>query len=273
MNNYKDISLEKFFDTFKQVSLFGMKINYLLTNFSEENNTVSNKLLNIGYSLTLSSLEISFNNKEIILKIIDYLISINKCSNQLKAKIEENYSVDNNNNNYLEFFLSEKNTSLKLKLFDYSKISIEYLENKPPHLRPNFHHQMKDIINILSLNNIEINKILGKSYFSIRYTPYNCRNKNNIQTSFVNYYQFKINEEKNIFGNKYIDIPLIGILPLKFNHKFFLEKINKEKYSNNISDIMIVNRFAQNITNNFVKNNSENSIDVEFYLNHQNNIF
>ena len=274
MNNYKDISLEKFFDTFKQVSLFGMKINYLLTNFSEENNTVSNKILNIGYSLTLSSLEISFNNKEIILKIIDYLISINKCSNQLKAKIEENYSVDiNNNNNYLEFFLSEKNTSLKLKLFDYSKISIEYLENKPPHLRPNFHHQMKDIINILSLNNIEINKILGKSYFSIRYTPYNCRNKNNIQTSFVNYYQFKINEEKNIFGNKYIDIPLIGILPLKFNHKFFLEKINKENYSNNISDIMIVNRFAQNITNNFVKNNSENSIDVEFYLNHQNNIF
>ena len=87
MNNYKDISLEKFFDTFKQVSLFGMKINYLLTNFSEENNTMSNKLLNIGYSLTLSSLEISFNNKEIILKIIDYLISINKCSNQLKVKI------------------------------------------------------------------------------------------------------------------------------------------------------------------------------------------
>ena len=27
MNNYKDISLEKFFDTFKQVSLFGIKIN------------------------------------------------------------------------------------------------------------------------------------------------------------------------------------------------------------------------------------------------------
>jgi len=92
----------------------------------------------------------------------------------------------------------------------------------------------------------------------------------------VNYYQFKLNEERKIFSNKYIDIPLIGILPLKFNHVFFLEKINKECYNsnnNNISDIMIVNRLIQNVTNNFIQNNNGgNSIDVEYYLNQQINI-
>ena len=59
---------------------------------------------------------------------------------------------------------------------------------------------------------------------------------------------------------------MIGILPLKFNHEFFLENINKENYGNN-ADIMIVNRLAQNVTNNCIKNNNENSIDVEYYLN------
>ena len=271
MNSYNNISLTKFFDAFKKESLFGMKINYLSNSKSQKN------VLIIGYSLTLSSMEISFNNKEIILKIIDYLISINKCSNQLKSKIEEKYinmkdqniniNTNTNINNYFEFFPFEKMPGLKISLINYSKLSIEYNEKKLPYLRPNFYHQIKEILNILSINELEINKILNKSYFSIRYTPYNCRNKNYIQTSFVNYYQFKINEERNSFGNKYIDIPLIGILPLKFNHEFFLKNISKDNYGNNNADIMIVNRLAQNVTNNFVQNNNENSIDVEYYLN------
>ena len=291
INSYKDISLDRFFKSFQKVSLSGLKINYLTNKTNNEQFNISNINNNkhisiINYSLTLSSFEISFSDKEIILNIIDYLISINKCNNQLKAKIEENYIKDqlininniNNlmaiNNNYMEFFPLEKNQELKIILKGYSKISIEFNENKPPHLRKNFYHQMKEIINILNISNISINNIIGTSYFSIRYTPYNCRSKNNIQTSFVNYYQFKLNEERNIFSNKYIDIPLIGILPLKFNHIFFLEKINKECYnSNNISDIMIVNRLIQNVTNNFIKNNNGgNSIDVEYYLNQQINI-
>ena len=290
INMYKDISLDKFFKVFQKVSLFGLKINYLSNNLNEQCNMNNNNknVSIINYSLTLSSFEISFNNKEIILNIIDYLISTNKCTNQLKSKIEENYGKDqiininninnvlNMNNNYIEFFPLEKNPGLKIILKGYSKITIEFKENKPPHLRKNFYHQMKEIINILTINSISLNNIIGKSYFSIRYTPYNCRSKNNIQTSFVNYYQFKINEERKIFSNKYIDIPLIGILPLKFNHVFFLEKINKECYNsnnNNISDIMIVNRLIQNVTNNFIQNNNGgNSIDVEYYLNQQINI-
>ena len=284
INIYKDISLNDFFNQFKKVSLFGLKIDYLSINLLSEYNTNSNNnknVLNVNYSLTLSSFKISFNNKEIILNIIDYLISKNKCTNKLKEKIQENFSkeqiTNDINNSYLEFFPIDKNTSIKIILEGYIKLTIEFNENKPPHLRNNFYHQIKDIMNILLINNISINNILGKSYFSIRYTPYNCRSKYNIQTSFVNYYQFKINEERKIFSNKYIDIPLVGILPLKFNHKFFLEKINKEYYNNNssnnnISDVMIVNSLIQNVTNNFIIQGNNNSIDVEYYLNQQINV-
>ena len=284
INIYKDISLNDFFNQFKKVSLFGLKIDYLSINLLSEYNTNSNNnknILNVNYSLTLSSFKISFNNKEIILNIIDYLISKNKCTNKLKEKIQENFDkeqiTNNINNSYLEFFPIDKNTSIKIILEGYIKLTIEFNENKPPHLRNNFYHQIKDIMDILLINNISINNILGKSYFSIRYTPYNCRSKYNIQTSFVNYYQFKINEERKIFSNKYIDIPLVGILPLKFNHKFFLEKINKEYYNNNssnnnISDVMIVNSLIQNVTNNFIIQGNNNSIDVEYYLNQQINV-
>ncbi len=280
LNNYRDITLENFFKAFQKVSLFGLKIDFLSNNLNEKNNNKNTKnIWNISYSVTLSSLEICFNNKDIILNIIDYLISLKKCSPQLKTKIEENYLKDqiinmnninniiNKNNNYMEFYPVDKNNSLKIILKGFSKISIEYSENKPPHLRKSFYQQIKDITNILSLNNILINNIVGKSYFSIRYTPINCRNKNNIQTSFINYYRFKINEERITYSNKYIDIPIIGILPLKFNHKFFLEKINKENINNNnLSDIMIVNRLIQNVTNNILQNGNGNSIDVEYYL-------
>ena len=289
INEYKEISLEKFFKAFQKVSLYGLKMDYLYNNIttSDNNPNINQKVINICYSVTLSSMKISFNNKNIIIKIIDFLISLNKCTNQIKSKIEENYGKDqiininninnvlNINNNYMEFFPCDKNPGLKIVLKGYSIISIEYIEKKPPHLRQNFYHQIKDIIDILFINKISINNIIGKSFFSIRYTPYNCRSKNNIQTSFVNYYQFKINEERKIGNNKYIDIPLIGMLPLKFNHKFFLEKINKEYHSNNndISDVMIfVKSLAQNVTNNFIQSNSEHSIDVEYYLNQQINI-
>jgi hypothetical protein len=251
---------------------------------NEKNNLIDKNILNIGYSLSLSSLEITFTNKDIIMSIIDYLISIKKCTEQIKCKIEENYNyskeqiinmnninnIINKNNNYIEFYPIDKNNSLKIILRGFSKISIEYNENKPPHLRKSFYQQIKDITNILSLNNILISNIVGKSYFSIRYTPINCRNKNNIQTSFINYYKFKINEERITYSNKYIDIPVIGILPLKLNHKFFLEKIIKDYMNNNnISDIMTVNRLIQNVTNNLLQNGNGNSFDVEYYLSQQ----
>ena len=285
LNNYRDITLENFFKSFQKISLFGLKIDFLFNNINEKTNLMDKNVLNISYYLSLSSFEIIFHNKEIIINIIDYLISIKKCSEQIKSKIEENYNnfskdqiinmnninnIINKNNNYIEFFPIDKNNSLKIVLKGFSKISIEYNENKPPHLRKSFYQQIREISNLLSINKICLNNIVGKSYFSVRYTPINCRNKNNIQTSFVNYYQFKINEERITYSNKYIDVPVIGILPLKLNQKFFLEKSNKDYINNNnINDIMTVNRLIQNVTNNFIQNGNGNSFDVEYYLNQQ----
>ena len=282
LNNYREINLENFFKAFQKVSLSGLKIDFLSNVKNEKNNSINKNIYNICYSLTLSSLEITFHNKDIIMNIIDYLISIKKCSSQIKSKIEENYnyakdqlvnmnnlnSIINKANNHMEFYPIDKNNCLKIILRGYSKMTIEYSENKPPHLRKSFYQQIREIYNLLSLNNISINNIIGKSYFSIRYTPINCRNKNHIQTSFINYYRFKINEERITHNNKYIDIPVIGMLPLKFNQKFFLEKINKDYHNNNnIQDYMIVNRLIQNVTNNMIQNGNGNSIDVEYYLN------
>ena len=282
LNNYREINLENFFKAFQKASLSGLKIDFLSNVINEKNNSINKNIYNICYSLTLSSLEITFHSKDIIMSIIDYLISIKKCSQQIKSKIEENYnyakdqiinmnnlnSIINKNNNHMEFYPVDKNNCLKIILRGYSKITIEYIENKPPHLRKSFYQQIKDISNLLSLNNISINNIIGKSYFSIRFTPINCRNKNNIQTSFINYYRFKINEERITHNNKYIDIPVIGMLPLKFNQKFFLEKINKDYHNNNnIQDYMIVNRLIQNVTNNIMQNGNGKSIDEEYYLN------
>ena len=282
LNNYREINLESFFKAFQKASLSGLKIDFLSNVINEKNNSINKNVYNICYSLTLSSLEITFHNKDIIMNIIDYLISIKKCSSQIKSKIEENYnyakdqlinmnnlnSIIAKNNNHMEFYPVDKNNCLKIILRGYSKITIEYSENKPPHLRKSFYQQIRDISNLLSLNNISINNIIGKSYFSVRFTPINCRNKNNIQTSFINYYRFKINEERITHNNKYIDIPVIGMLPLKFNQKFFLEKINKDYHNNNnIQDYMIVNRLIQNVTNNIISNGNGNSFDVEYYLN------
>ena len=39
--------------------------------------------------------------------------------------------------------------------------------------------------------------------------------------------------------------------------------------TNNITDVMIVNRLIQNVTNNMIQNGNGNPFDVECYLNQQ----
>ena len=147
INMYKDISLDKFFKVFQKVSLFGLKINYLSNNLNEQCNMNNNNknVSIINYSLTLSSFEISFNNKEIILNIIDYLISTNKCTNQLKSKIEENYGKDQiiniNNIKLNSSFVLDCGTNESIELKESGTMlyctlkgtnTVEGVNNKPP---------------------------------------------------------------------------------------------------------------------------------------------
>ena len=97
-------------------------------------------------------MEISITNMDIILKILDYLIQIKKCSIQIKSLVEENYNqkeqknIINKNNNYYEFLPCEKITNLKIILKNLNKLTIEYYENRPQFLRKHFHEQIKDIL-------------------------------------------------------------------------------------------------------------------------------
>ena len=73
LNNYRDINLENFFKAFQKISLSGLKVDFLSNNLNEKNNN-NKSIWNICYNVTLSSLEISFSNRDIIINIIDYLI-------------------------------------------------------------------------------------------------------------------------------------------------------------------------------------------------------
>ena len=268
LETFREIKLENFFQCFHKHSLLGLKIDYLSNDINYKK-----AICNVSYLLTLSSMEIIITNMNIILKILDYLIQIKKCSIQIKALVEENNNqkesknIINKNNNYFEFLPCEKIPCLKIILKNLNKLTIEYYENKPQFFRKNFHQQIKEIFKQIQINNLSLNDISGKSYFSILFSPINQRNKNNIQTSFITYYQFKYNENNHIGLGKYIEIPLIGILPIKLVPKFFLEKINKEYHnSNKFYDTNILNNSITNVTNIILNNTNRNSYEVEAYL-------
>jgi hypothetical protein len=264
---FREIKLEHFFKCFHKYSLFGLRVNYLSSDVNQKQT-----LCNIAYSLSLSSMEISITNMDIILKILDYLIQIKKCSVQIKSLVEENNNqkeqknMINKNNNYFEFLPCEKNPCLKIILKNLNKITIEYCENKPQFLRKNFYEQIKEILKQIQINDMNLNNISGKSYFSILFSPINQRNKNNIQTSFITYYQFKYSEDNHIGLGKYIELPVIGILPIKLVPKFFLEQINKDQFNNLIYDTIILNNSINNVTSIILNNSNRNSYDVEVYL-------
>ena len=263
---FREIKIENFFKCFHKHSLLGLRIDYLSSDINQKQS-----LHNISYLLTLSSMEIIITNMDIMLKILDYLIQIKKCSVQIKSLVQENYNqkdpknIINKNNNYFEFLPCEKIPCLKIILKNLNKLTIEYYENRPQFFRKHFHEQVKEILNLLQLNDLSLNNISGKSYFSILFSPLNQRNKNNIQTSFITYYQFKYNENSNNLG-KYIEIPIIGILPIKLVFIFFLEQINKNNHNNKKYDTNILNNSINNVTKIILNNSNKNSYDVEIYL-------
>ena len=264
---FREIKLENFFQCFRKHSLLGLKIDYLSCDIHHKK-----FISNTSYLLTLSSMEIIITNMNIILKILDYLIQIKKCSIQIKSLVEENNNqkepknIINKNNNYFEFLPCEKIPCLKIILKNLNKLTIEYYENKPQFFRKTFNEQIKEILKQIQMTNLSLNNVSGKSYFSILFSPINQRNKNNVQTSFITFYQFKYNENNHIGLGKFIEIPLIGILPIKLVPKFFLEKINKEYNINKIYDTNILNNSINNVTNIILNNTNRNSYDVDAYL-------
>ena len=278
-NNKIDIKIDKFFSSFYKKSISGFKLNYF-KNFDQ--------LVMITYNMTLSSMELYINEKEVILHIIKNLIKknvliysnnviisnnniINDNLIQLIENAFDNSNENNNNNefNHLEFFPFETNSCFKIILSNLTNLVIEYYENKPPHLRNLFIENINNIFDYLNINEYSLNIFSNKSFFSILFTPFKSQDNIFLQTSFLTYYQFKynnINNNNNNNNNNYVEIPIIGVLPIKFKINLFLEKINQ-----NFNDYTLLQKNIKNVSNNILMYTNKVSDDVEYYLKNNNN--
>ena len=258
IENYKEANLKTFFSAFIKMSLFGFKVIFMkdLENLCETTFTPS-----------ISSFEIIITNKEIILEIIDKLILLKVCSTKIKNLIENNINSKGQNeisqqNKYIEFTPNEKYPSFKIVIKKLCTLTIEFYENKPPHLRKVLIKQLEDLISIIPIiSNIGLKHLFWKSFFSVLYTPLKSQNNCFLNTSFITYYQFKFGEESLNNSSPNAEIPIIGILPIKLlQPQIYLQKINQSDFDN-----IILNSSIQSV-NKVFQNSNKTSIDVEYYL-------
>ena len=258
IETFKETNLKIFFSAFTKMSLFGFKVFFL-----KDLETLCETI----FTPSISSFEIIITNKEIILEIIDKLISLKVCSIKTKTLIENNINSKGQNeisqqNKYIEFTPNEKNPSFKIIIKKLCTLTIEYYENKPPHLRKVLIKQLEEFISILPIiSNIGLKYLFWKSFFSVLYTPLKSKDNCFLNTSFITYYQFKFGEESLNNQSPNAEIPIIGILPIKLlQPQIYLQKINQNDYDN-----IILNSSIQSV-NKVFQNSNKTSIDVEFYL-------
>lgn len=228
-------------------------------------------MINTTYSPSLSSMEISISNKDIIASILDILILNKTCPPILKTLFTLNNTQDISPENkakysYIEYTPFDYLPSLHITLLNFTTLIIEYYENKPPHCRELFIKQIYKIISVFPiLNEILLNQLECNSWFSINWTPSKSQNQNTLQTSFITYYQFKYSEESLAKQTKYVEIPIIGILPIKCATKFYLERISVNQVSKSY-DTLILKSSLENVNNLVLSNSSRTSVDVDYYF-------
>ena len=115
-------------------------------------------MINTTYSPSLSSMEISISNKDIIASILDILILNKTCPPILKTLFTSNNTQDISPENkakysYIEYTPFDYLPSLHITLLNFTTLIIEYYENKPPHCRELFIKQIYKIISVFPILN------------------------------------------------------------------------------------------------------------------------
>jgi len=199
-NDFSKLKIHTIFNNMKLISLLGLKTIYY-------NN---GELLDIWYSLSFSSFFIKIINKQLITKIF----------NEIKNKKKDLENIILNPNEEIKII-----ESLFTLYFTSEYLEISFTETKPEYSRKNYNSIIKLIKNSIpffeqiSIEDIDINKSFFALLFSSvkilkPYTPH----------SLVVYYNF--NNEGIISNNeKYFKQCILGILPIKVNNEFFLQKI------------------------------------------------
>ena len=229
-------------------------------------------LCDASYFPSLSSMEITITNKEIINELIELLFQKKLLVQKMKSILLQSFSESPSQENkikysYLEYTPVEQIPGLKIIIKNLSSFIIEYYENRPPHLRELF---IKHIHQILSkhlppLLKCSISQLSSNSWFSVLWSPTKSSSVNYMTTSFISYYQFKFSEESLNKQSLYGEIPIIGILPIKFIHKYFLERISKN-YIGKVYDPLILKSSLENVNTIVLNNANRTSLDVEYYL-------
>ena len=253
------LKIKNIFDSMKLISLLGLKNIYF-------NN---DELINIWYSLTLSSFFIKLKNKQLISKIFDEI--------KIRKKYEDNLILKQNE----EIKIIESQFTL---YFTTEYLDISFIESKPEYNRKSFNTLIKLLINSIPfLEQISSEDIdLNKSYFAIMFSSVKIL-KPFTPHSFLVYYNFNNDlvqeNKKGISQNnnqKLSKLRVVGILPFKVNTEFFMQKINfnnnmlyKQQIQNygfyNPDNFPLINVTYKAI-NDIQKYTKGNSYDYEHFL-------
>ena len=250
--DFSKMKIQNIFDNLKLISLLGLKTIY----FNK------GELLDICYSLSLSSLFIKITNKQLIIQIFQEIKN--------RRKDLENLTLNQNE----EITISE---SLFTLYFTTQYLEINYAELKPEYSRKSYNALIKSLkksipfFGQISLEDIDKNK----SYFALLYSSVKIL-KPFTPHSLVVYYNFNneyIQEnKKGIISNneKFYKQSIVGILPLKINSDFFMQKIifkqPKQPYGFFNQDNFPLMNMSYNILNDIQKYTRINSYDFELFI-------
>ena len=174
----------------------------------------------------MSSFDLTINDKFLSKEIIEEIEKLQEAENLQKNEL---YRNEAEKKVVYEYLITE---NLSFTNYSNEKIKIDYHETKPPHMRPILTDQFEFILQKMpSLKKIEISKIEKNSWFSILWTPFKCSKQLFYNTSFLSYYKFSQNETENYMSEfvNHNEVPIIGVLPTKFDENVWLKKISKSK--------------------------------------------
>ena len=248
--NYLKVKIISFLDNLKIMSLFGL--NTIYYNLGE--------LVHMWYSLSLSSFSIKIINKQLISQIFEEIKQKKKINN---LNLQQNEEISIIESVFRLYFTTEY-------------LDITFIESKPDYFRKSYNSLIKSLVTSIPLfTQITLEDIdLNKSYFALLYSSVKIQ-KPFTPHSFIVYYNFtkEIIQE----NNNYCKQGIVGILPIKVNWDFFMQKItfnnnqmyNKQsmqQYGYKKSDNIPIINMVYQVINDIQKYARENSYDYELFL-------
>lgn len=247
-------------------------------------------MINLVYSPTISSLEIIINPSSNVFKqIIKHEFTKAKQITQEKEKVLNKILESCNNENSSS--IDSSSISEEIMKFSYERyltdgnnhkiiikhdsIKFEFFEIRPPHSRQILITQIQNLLESFDLlGKIKLSEISNDSLFSILYSPFKSTKGLMMNTSFLVYHSLNIednnltlNSSKNflnsIVNKNFVEVPIIGILPIKLENKMFLTTITGNKNFNSIITRNMNIHFSVISQTNANSNNNNNLILVK----------